>query len=260
MGWEESGSAWGARATDWAYLMEPYARPANDAIFDRLGVGAGTRLLDIACGSGYAAMVAANRGAVVSGLDAAARLLDIARARTPAGDFRQGDMFALPFADDSFDAVTSFNGIWAGCEDALREAARVLRPEGMFGMTFWGSPKRLGLLPYFMTIASLSPQEHVDATLGQADTGRPGVAEAMFATAGLEVLERGTSTVINEWPDVQTAVRALSAAGPCIPAIEAVGYERFTTELTTALEPLVDDNGLRVASEFGWLVGRAPAA
>ena len=256
MGWEESGSAWGARAPDWAYLMEPYARSANDAVFDRVGVGAGTRLLDIACGSGYAAMVAAARGAVVSGLDAAERLLDIARARTPDGDFRHGDMFALPWPDDSFDAVTSFNGIWAGCDGALREAARVLRPGGSFGMTFWGSPKRLGLLPYFMTIAALSPQDHVVATLGQADTGRPGVAEAMFEAAGIEVVERGRSTVLNEWPDIDTAVRALCAAGPCIPAIEAVGYERFTIELRKALEPLVDRNGLRVTSEFGWLVGK----
>lgn len=255
MGWEESGSAWGARATDWAYLMEPYARPANDAVFDRIGVRAGTRLLDIACGSGYAAMVAARRGALVSGLDAAERLLDIARARTPDGDFRQGDMFALPWADDSFDAATSFNGIWAGCDDALREAARVLRPGAMFGMTFWGSPKRLGLMPYFLTIAALSPQEHVAATLGQADTGRPGVAEAMFDAAGIAAVERGASTVVNEWPDLDTAVRALTAAGPCIPAIEAVGYERFTAELRTALEPLADRNGIRVASEFGWLVG-----
>ena len=51
MGWIESGRAWGTRATDWAYLMEPYARRANDALFDRAGVGPGTRLLDIACGA-----------------------------------------------------------------------------------------------------------------------------------------------------------------------------------------------------------------
>ena len=63
MGWVESGQAWGERAADWAYLNEPYARRANDALFDRAGVGPGTRLLDIACGSGYAASVAAGRGA-----------------------------------------------------------------------------------------------------------------------------------------------------------------------------------------------------
>ena len=39
--WREAGRGWGAQATDWAYLFEPYARPANDLLLDRLGVGAG---------------------------------------------------------------------------------------------------------------------------------------------------------------------------------------------------------------------------
>ena len=152
-------------------------------VFDRAGVGPGTRLLDIACGSGYAASVAAGRGAVVAALDASEALIAIARARTPDADFRVGDMFDLPFEDGQFDVVTSFNGIWKGCEDALREARRVVRPGGLVGFTFWGSPKRLGLLPYFATLLELSPPAHVDATLNQGDTGRPGVAEQMLADA-----------------------------------------------------------------------------
>ena len=191
MGWVESGQAWGERAADWAYLMEPYARRANDALFDRAGVGPGTRLLDIACGSGYAASVAAGRGAEVAGLDASEALIAIARARTPGGDFRVGDMFALPFDDDRFDVATSFNGIWKGCEDALAEARRVVRPGGLVGFSFWGSPKRLGLLPFFATLLELSPPGHVDATLNQGDTGRPGVAEQMLADAGLEFVGPG---------------------------------------------------------------------
>jgi len=81
-------------------------------------------------------------------------------------------------------------------------------------MTFWGSPKRLGLLPYFVTVAQNSPPSHVDATLGQAETGRPGVAEELLASAGFRILNRGTALVTNEFPDLDTFVRAAIAAGP----------------------------------------------
>ena len=261
MGWIESGQAWGDRAADWAYLWEPYARRANDALFDRAGVGSGTRLLDIACGSGYAASVAAGRGATVAGLDASEALIAIARARTPGGDFRVGDMFALPFEDDCFDVATSFNGIWKGCEDALREAGRVVRPGGLAGVSFWGSPKRLGLLPFFATMVELSPPGHVDATLNQGDTGRPGVAEQMLADAGLEFAARGAAQVVNEWPDVDLAVRALASGGPSWPALQAVGYDRFAEAMREAIRPLfIEGLGVRIVSEFGWVIGRVPGA
>ena len=260
MGWAESGQAWGERATDWAYLMEPYARSANDALFDRAGVGQGTRLLDIACGSGYAASVAAGRGASVAGLDASEALIAIARARTPGADFRIGDMFALPFDDDCFDVATSFNGIWQGCEDALAEARRVVRPGGLAGFSFWGSPKRLGLLPYFATLLELSPSGHVDATLNQGGTGRPGVAEQMLADAGLEFVDRGAAQVVNEWPDLDLATRALTSAGPAWPALQAVGYDRFAEAIREAIRPLCAEAvGVRIVSEFGWIVGRVPS-
>ncbi len=261
MGWAESGQAWGERAADWAYLVEPYARRANDALFDRAGVGPGTRLLDIACGSGYAASVAADRGATVAGLDAAEALIAIARARAPSADFRVGDMFALPFEDDYFDVATSFNGIWQGCEDALREACRVVRPGGLVGFSFWGSPRRLGLLPFFATLMELSPDSHVEATLNQGGTGRPGVAEQMLADAGLEFIDRGAAQVVNEWPDLDLAVRALASSGPSWPALQAVGYDRFAVVLREAIQPLCTEGiGVRIASEFGWIMGRVPSA
>jgi SAM-dependent methyltransferase len=261
MGWTESGQAWGARAGDWAYLVEPYARPANDALFDRAGVGPGTRLLDIACGSGYAAGVAAGRGAEVAGLDASEALIAIARERTPGADLRIGDMFALPFDEDQFDVATSFNGIWRGCEDALREARRVVRPGGLVGFSFWGAPKRLGLLSFFATLLELSPASHVDATLNQGDTGRPGVAEQMLADAGLEFVDRGTAQVVNEWPDLDLAVRALASSGPSWPALEAVGYDRFAEAISEAVRQFYSEGlGVRIVSEFGWIMGRVGRA
>jgi ubiquinone/menaquinone biosynthesis C-methylase UbiE len=252
--WKEAGQAWGARSVDWAYLFEPYARPANQVVFDQVGVDTGVRLLDIACGSGLAAQTASRRGAAVSGLDASEALVDIARARTPEGDFRVGDMFELPFPAASFDVATSFNGIWKGCEAALHEARRVLTPTGRLGLTFWGRPEQLGLLPYFLKMIELSPPSHGEASVQQGETGRTGVIEEMLAAAGFRVRETGTVTVVNEWPDVDIAVRALTAAGPSVPAIEAVGSDAFCDALREVIEPLHTDGvGIRVSSELRWV-------
>jgi SAM-dependent methyltransferase len=181
--------------------------------------------------------------------------------RTPAGDFRVGDMFALPFDDDRFDVATSFNGIWKRCEDALIEARRVVRSGGLVGFTFWGSPKRLGLLPYFATLVELSPADHVGATISQGDTRRPGVAEQMLADAGLEFAGGGKAEVINELPDLDLAVRALAAAGPCWPALQHVGHDRFAEAMREALRSLcVEGLGVRIVSEFGWIIGTVPSA
>jgi SAM-dependent methyltransferase len=254
LGWQEAGRGWGARSVEWAYLIEPYARPANELLFDRLDVADGVRLLDIACGSGFAAQLASRRGAVVVGVDAAEALITIARLRTPAADFRIGDMFGLPFADDTFDVATSFNGIWKGCEGALTEARRVLVPDGRLGLTFWGRYEHLGLMPYFLKVIELSPPTHAAASMEQGDTGRRGVIEDMLAATGFELIERGAVNVVNEWPDVATAVRALAAAGPSVPAIEAVGYDRFCEELGEVVAPLHrPDVGVRIDSEFGWV-------
>ena len=252
MDWNEAGRGWGARPTEWAYLLEPYALPANELLFDRLGVTAGVRLLDIACGSGFAASVAARRGALVSGVDASEQLIAIASARSPSGDFRAGDMFALPFPDAGFDVVTSFNGIWKGCEGALEQARRVLVPGGRLGVTFWGRFDRLGLMPYFLKVIELSPASHGAASVEQGDTQN--VIEDMVGATGFGDLEQGTVDVVNEWPDVSTAVRALAAAGPSVPAIEAAGYGVFCESLAEVIAPLsVDGLGVRITSEFGWV-------
>lgn len=253
--WIEAGGGWGARATEWAYLFEPYARPANLLLFDRLTVGEGTRYLDVLCGSGLAAAIAHGRGAAVSGLDASEVLIGIARARTPDGDFRVGDMFALPFEEGAFDVVTSFNGIWNGCDEALHQARGVLAPDGQLGLTFWGAYERMGLLPYFLTVIEHSPASHQSATIDIGDTAN--VIAAMLASSGFSLDGRGTVEVTNEWPDVDTAVRALAAAGPSVPAIDAIGYDTFSAALREVIAPLHDHHaGIRISSELGWVTAR----
>jgi len=164
-------------------------------------------------------------------------------------------MFDLPFADGAFDKVTSFNGIWNECEDALREARRVLTQDGQVGMTFWGSYDRMGLLPYFLAIIEHSPPSHQTATVSLGETAN--VAEDMLSSTQFEVQGKGAVEVVNEWPDVDTAVRALAAAGPAIPAIQSVGYDSFCDVLRDIITPLHDPHtGVRISSELGWVTAR----
>ena len=137
----------------------------------------------------------------------------------------------------------------------------MVRPGGLVGFTFLGSPRQMGLLPYFATLAELSPADHIDATVSQGDTGRPGAAGQMLADAGLEFAGRGRAQVVSELPDLDLAVRALAAAGPSWPALHRVGHDRFAVALRDALRPLhVEGLGVRIVSEFGWIIGKEPSA
>ena len=107
---------------------------------------------------------------------------------------------------------------------------------------------------YFLKAIELSPPSHGQATIRQGDTGRPGVIEEMLVSAGFVPRERGTVTVINEWPDATLAVRALAAAGPSVPAIQAAGLGPFCQALREVIEPLyIPRTGIRIASELGWI-------
>jgi ubiquinone/menaquinone biosynthesis C-methylase UbiE len=121
--WRLVDEGWGRRAVDFATLSEPQNAREYTALHQHLGVRAGDRLLDVACGSGLALELAAARGAECAGLDASSRLVAVARDRLADADVQVGDMHALPWADDSFDVVTSFRGIWGTTPDAVAEDA-----------------------------------------------------------------------------------------------------------------------------------------
>ena len=81
------------------------------SLLDAARVGEGTRVLDVACGPGFAAEAAVERGAVVTGIDFSPEMIAIARARCPEIDFRRGDAQRLACEDGQFDAVMMNFGI-----------------------------------------------------------------------------------------------------------------------------------------------------
>jgi ubiquinone/menaquinone biosynthesis C-methylase UbiE len=103
----------------------------------------GERVLDLATGTGNAALLAARTGASVVGLDSAPRLVDVARDRARQAEldveFIVGDIHELPFADDAFDLVVSVFGLIVAADPdrAVRELSRVLRPGGRSLVTVW---------------------------------------------------------------------------------------------------------------------------
>lgn len=143
--------------------------PIADQVIDSVEPVNGRRLLDIACGTGNATLEAARRGASAVGLDAAPRLLAVAGERAGQEslelDWIQADMTELPFAEDSFDVVTSvFGTIFGDPEKVAAEIGRVLFTSGRMAITSWeptGPMERIRRL-----IAS-----HVASVLGLEDDG-----------------------------------------------------------------------------------------
>src|SRR5215469_10399976 len=113
-----------------------------DDLLDAACIGAGMRVLDLACGPGFVSVAIAERGAQPVGLDFSSAMVGLAHAGHPAIRFEEGDAEAPPFADGSFDAVVGNFGIHHVPDPhrALREAHRVLRPRGRVAFTAWTAP------------------------------------------------------------------------------------------------------------------------
>src|SRR5882724_3600030 len=111
---------------------------------------AGSHVLDLACGTGNLAVVAARHGCVVSGVDIASNLIEQARTRAAALglriDFQEGDAEALPFAAGQFDlVVSSFGVMFAPRPDvAVAELRRVIKPGGRVALASWTPEGFLG--------------------------------------------------------------------------------------------------------------------
>jgi SAM-dependent methyltransferase len=131
-------------------------------LVERVGVEPGDDVLDVACGTGNAAIPAAAAGGKVIGLDLTPELFEDARRRADeAGveiEWVEGDAEALPYDEESFDVVLStFGCMFAPShETAAAEIARVLRPGGRFGIASWRPDGSIGA--FFAAMAPFAPE------------------------------------------------------------------------------------------------------
>lgn len=135
-GWEANSAGYDRH---WARLT----RQTVASTLDAAGVVKGTRTLDVCTGPGMLAEAALARGAEAVGLDFSGEVLEIAKRNVPDAELHQGDAQALPFEDDSFDAVVCGFGVvhLPDPEKALREMRRVLRPGRRMAASVWEAPK-----------------------------------------------------------------------------------------------------------------------
>ncbi len=151
--------AWAAG--DYAEIARTQLWEVGPRLVRRVGIGAGEDVLDVACGTGNAAIRAAEAGGRVVGVDLTPELFDAGRRQAAeAGveiEWVEGDAEELPFEDGSFDVVLSTFGCMFAPrhEVAAAELARVLRPGGRLGVCAWTPEGLQG--EFFRTLGSCMP-------------------------------------------------------------------------------------------------------
>lgn len=181
----------------WRHLAAAYDRMIGHItgrvagpLLDAARVTTGTRMLDLACGPGYAAAAAARRGAVPVGVDLSPAMVALARYRHPGLDFREASAEALPFASSRFDAVVG-NFVLPHLSEpevVVGECVRVLKPGGRLALSAWDRPERARFVGVLVeAIAEVGPPPPADLPDGPpffryADTGEIGT---LLTGAGL---------------------------------------------------------------------------
>lgn len=256
---ETNARLWGSRAQDWAEVQEGMCRSVYLAVFDNVGLKAEDSYLDAGCGSGMAAQIASERGARVSGIDAAPELLALARKRVPAGDFKAGDLESLPFGNDSFSCVTGFNSFqYAGNPGvALREAKRVAKPGAKVVIMTWGRPEGMEAASLVAALRPLLPPPPPGAP-GPFALSDETALRAFASDAGLEPIEVLDVDCPWRYPDLATALRGLKSSGVAVRAIDNSSEAAVDEAHSRVLAPFRQrDGSYQIGATFRCLIARA---
>ncbi|MFH8488916.1 SAM-dependent methyltransferase [Streptomyces longisporoflavus] len=262
-----------ARARDWAEIQERMLVPLYEAVYERLDVGGGTRLLGLGCGSGLALLMAATRGASVTGVDPSApERLALARERLlpdagpdpqPHGDARlvDGGPADLPGQDaPPYNMVTAFQPIGCTAGDSeglsgLLESAVPLTGRGSpVVLVGWGPPERC------TTSSVLRVATKLAEPLRSTGSWRPALRddlEEVAQRAGLKPDGSGRVACPFGYADTDSAVRGLLSTGLFDAAVGATDQVQVDKELTEALHPHMRRDGtVWMPNVFRYLIAR----
>jgi SAM-dependent methyltransferase len=266
-----------ARARDWSEIQERMLVPLYEAVYERLEVGAGTTVLGLDCGSGLALLLAAARGADVTGVEAGSpERLAIARERlTPGAETNGTRAHAVtrlvdgtpadlddPAPDGEYGLVTAFEPI--GCREGdaeelgerLRAAAPLAGRGAPVVLAGWGPPERCatsGVLRAAGRLADPLPGDD------RARPARRDELEQVAEQAGLVPDGSGRVACPFGYADLDSAVRGLLSTGLFDPAITATDEEHVDKELREALHPYRrPDRTVWMPNVFRYLIARRP--
>ncbi|WP_406006542.1 SAM-dependent methyltransferase [Streptomyces sp. NBC_00637] len=272
----------GARARDWSEIQERMLVPLYEAVYERLDVGPGTRLLALGCGSGLALVMAAARGAAaLTGVEPASperlalareRLLPretgerAADARRDGGGTRLTDRLPTNTAGPgtrAYDLVTAFEpiGCLAGDADGLGGLLSATTPLAVRGaavvLVGWGPPERCATAAVLRVAAKLA-----DPLRGGTVRLRPTLRddlEEVAGRAGLKPDGSGRVACPFGYADVESALRGLLSTGLFDAAVAATDQAQVDKELTEALHPYRRPDGtVWMPNVFRYLIARTP--
>lgn len=235
------------------------SRGILDAIehtINRLEPAPGMRILDVATGTGWTARRLAERDCEATGVDIATDMLADARARASARgleiDFREGDAEALPFDDESFDAVISTFGVMfvQQPDSAAAELARVCRPGGRLALAVW-TPEG-NVFEMFRIIKGYMPPPDGSAPPSPFEWGRTGRVRELLGDRFDLGFENGTSYYRE--PSGQAAWQTFSEGyGPVRTLVDKLDPDqraRFEAEFTAFHDGFADELGITVPREY----------
>ena len=191
---ERAAATWGSGGRDYDRISESVA-DALAHVVSRILPQPGERFLDVATGTGWTARLLASRGAAVTGVDIGSGVIEAAKALATDIDFRVGDAEALPFGENSFDAVTSTFGVMfvARPEAAARELARVCKSGARLGLVTWAPGGTVAGI--FQTMRPYMPPLPPNPPPSPFEWGRPERVRELLGDAFDLRFETGTTTL-----------------------------------------------------------------